>query len=235
MLFAAIVEDEDQYADMLALYLERYGKEKGIIFRTERFRDAVALLTNYQPRFDLIFMDIEMPHLTGYDAAQHLRQTDPEVPLVFVTSHAQYAPKGYEVSAAGFLIKPVSYYSFYTLMDKILRASGRDRERELLVRTRDGVKVLPYAEIMYIEISGHALKYVTERETVEATGSFSALEAVLPGDRFARCGNSFIVHLKFVTGVTGNTVQIAGRELPISRSRKREFMFRLMSYFGDRM
>lgn len=235
MLQIAIVEDEQEYSDTLKSYLIRYEKEKRVSLRVTAYKDAMVFLTGYRPIFDLIFMDIQMPRINGFDAAQHLRELDPGVRLVFVTSHAQYAPKGYEVSAAAFLVKPVSYYSFYTLMDKILRTAVRDRENELMVRTKDGVRVLLYSEIEYIEISGHSLKYVTEDGVLEATGSFSTLEKQLPPDRFVRCHNSFIIHLKFVRGVVGNTVQVGACDVPISRSRKQEFLFRLADYFGDRI
>ncbi len=235
MLEIAIVEDEKEYSDTLEKYLKRYEQEKEVSIRLTKYKDAMALLTRYRPVFDLIFMDIQMPHINGFDAAQHLRELDPNVRLVFVTSHVQYAPKGYDVSAAGFLVKPVSYYSFYTLMDKIVRTAARDKENELMIRTKEGIRVLLYSEIEYIEISGHNLKYVTEGGSLEATGSFAALEQQLPKDRFVRCSNSFIVHLKFVKGVTGNVVQVGEYEIPISRSRKKDFMFSLMSYFGDRI
>lgn len=235
MFQVAVVEDESVYARTMEDYLNRYSQEKEFSLNVTMYSDAVELLTRYQPKFDLIFMDIQIPHINGFDAAQHLRELDPKVPLVFVTSHVQYAPKGYDVAAAGFLVKPVSYYSFYTLMDKIVRTTARDKDSELLVHTREGIRVLSYSEILYIEISNHSLKYVTERGELEATGSISALEEQLPGDRFVRCSNSFIVHLKFVRGVTGNTVQAGEKELPVSRSRKKDFLFRLMSYFGDQI
>lgn len=235
MLYAAIIDDEREQSDILMSYFRRFGAEKGISVNTFGFSDAVDFLTKYQPIYDAVFMDIEMPHINGFEAAERLRELDPKIPLVFVTSYAQYAPKGYEVDASGYLVKPVSYVSFYTLMDKVLRVSARDKDAELLIHMRDGIKVLPYSEIMYIEISGHNLKYVTERGTVEASGSFTALEQILPPERFARPSNSFIVHLKFVRGTVGNSVFVNTTEIPISRARKKEFMIRLMRYFGDKV
>lgn len=235
MLRVAIVDDELEYANILESYINRFGTEKGFKVNTATFSDAVDFLTKYQPIYDMVFMDIEMPYITGLEAAERLRTLDPKVPLVFVTSYAQYAPKGYEVNASGYLVKPVSYISFYTLIDKMLRVSLRDRDEELLIHTRDGVQVLPYSQIIYVEISGHSLKYVTERGTFAASGSFTSLESTLPAESFARPSNSFLVHLKFVRGTSGNSVYVEGAEIPISRARKKEFMVRLMRYFGDKV
>ncbi len=236
MLCVAIVDDELEDIRILVSYLNRLGAEKGIKVNTVSFSDAVDFLTKYQPVYDVVLMDIEMPCITGLEAAERLRVLDPKVPLVFVTSYTQYAPRGYEVNASGYLVKPVNFFSFYTLINKVLRVSARDRNEELLIRTRDGVKVLPYSEIIYIEISGHSLKYVTERGIFEASGSFTTLESTLPSESFVRPSNSFLVHLKFVRGTSGNSVYIeCGTEIPISRARKKEFMIRLMRYFGDRV
>ncbi len=234
MLYAAIIDDEQSCAAMLERYLQRYAGEKGLQVRTAVFSDPVEFLTKYQPVYDMVFMDIEMPHINGFETAQRLRELDPAVALVFVTGYAQYAPRGYEVNASGYLVKPVSYLSFYTLVEKLMRVSARDRDAELIIRLRDGVRVLRHSEIEYIEISGHSLRYVTERGTVEATGSMAKLEEVLPADAFARPSNSFIVHLKFVRGVMGNDVQVGDQLIPISRARKKDFMVALMRYYGDR-
>lgn len=235
MLKIAIVEDEPEYYELLAGHIGRYTAEQGIPCDIAHFSDGVIFLTGYQPVYDLIFMDIQMPRVNGFEASQRLRELDPKVKLVFVTSYAQFAPRGYEVEAAGFLVKPVSYLSFVTLMDRLMRTGMRDRDAELVIHLRNGVRVIPYGELMYIEISGHNLKYVTESGVIEASGSFTKLEEILPKESFARPSNSFIVHLKFVKGITGNTVQVGSYELPISRARKKEFSINVMRYFGDRL
>lgn len=235
MLKIAIVEDEPEYSDALSGHIRRYMAQQDTPHDISVFSDGVTFLTGYQPIYDIIFMDIQMPHINGIEASQRLRELDPKVRLVFVTSHTQFAPSGYEVEASGFLVKPVSYLSFFTLMDRLMRTGLRDSDSELVVRLRDGVRVIPYAELMYIEISGHSVKYVTEKGVIEASGSFSKLEEVLPKDSFARPSNSFIVHLKFVQSIVGNTVRVGTGTVPISRARKKEFMISVMRYFGDRL
>lgn len=235
MLRIAIVEDEREYSDLLSSYISRYALEQDFSYDIAPFSDGVTFLTGYQPIYDIIFMDIQMPHINGFEASQRLRELDPKVRLVFVTSHIQFAPSGYEVGASGFLVKPVSYLSFFTLMGRLMRTGLRDRDCELVVRLRDGVRVIPYTELMYIEISSHSIKYVTEKGSIEGSGSFSKLEEILPKDSFARPSNSFIVHLKFIKGIAGNTVQVGPEAIPISRARKKEFMINVMRYFGDRL
>ena len=112
MIRVAIVEDEDIAARQLEQCLQQYESGHDIRFSSCRFRDALEFLEQYQPLYDLIFMDIGMPGLDGMEAAVRLRAMDSVTPLIFVTSMVQYAVRGYEVDALDFVVKPVRYPTF---------------------------------------------------------------------------------------------------------------------------
>lgn len=123
MINVAIVEDEDCAANNLSEYLNTFGRQNNTEIKAERFRDAISLLTGYSGKFDIVFMDIELPEMNGMDAAKKLREIDMSVTLVFVTNMAQYAVKGYEVGAVDYIVKPVSYYDFSLKLRRILYRS----------------------------------------------------------------------------------------------------------------
>ena len=150
MFRIAIVEDEREYSEQLSGYISRYALGQDFSYDIALFSDGITFLTMYQPIYDIVFMDIQMPHINGFEASQRLRELDPTVRLVFVTRHTQFATSGYEVEASGFLVKPVSYLSFFTLMDRLMRTDLRDKDCELVIRLRNGIQVIPYAELMYI-------------------------------------------------------------------------------------
>lgn len=143
MFVIAVVEDEKRERARIKEFLQRYEKERGEQMRVIEFEDAVEFLTGYKPIYDLVLMDIQMPYIDGMEAAKKLRQMDANVALVFVTNMSQYAARGYDVSAVAFLIKPVSYYSFYTLLDKVMRGHRREGGEELVVHLAEGIKVIP--------------------------------------------------------------------------------------------
>ena len=94
-------------------------------------------------------MDIDLPGMSGMEAAGLMRAYDEETPLIFVTNLAQYAIRGYEVDALDFIVKPVSWYHFSMRMDKAMRAMRRHSATgRLKVSTRSGVRVIPPADVL---------------------------------------------------------------------------------------
>ena len=100
MLRIAIVEDEDQEAQILSDCLNKYAQEHKCVYSIQRFSDGVAFLSAEKAVFDLVFMDVEMPFMDGLKTAEKLREKDSQTVLVFVTKLFQYAVNGYEYNAA---------------------------------------------------------------------------------------------------------------------------------------
>ena len=108
MISIAVVEDDLEYQSQLLQYIEQYKKEHKVQCKVAVFSNGLNFLEDYKGGGDLVFMDIAMPHMNGLEAAAALRKRDAEVCLIFITSLAQYALKGYEVNAFDFLVKPLS-------------------------------------------------------------------------------------------------------------------------------
>lgn len=104
-----------------------------------------------------------MPGLNGMEAATALRKKDSSVLLVFVTNMAQYAVRGYDVNAAGFILKPVSYYDFLMRMRKCIGILQTRVEEYVTLNMRQGIIRLPARDILYVEVNRHMLTYHTLR------------------------------------------------------------------------
>ena len=117
-LHVAVAEDEKTSRQKILDYLLNYQNAGTVRFEISEFEDGEKLVKNYQPVFDIIFLDIEMPRLDGMKAAEYIRQKDEHVILVFITNVARYAVKGYEVQALDYILKPVSYESFSAKLDR---------------------------------------------------------------------------------------------------------------------
>lgn len=230
----AIVEDNEMEAKLLNNFIEKFGELHEELFRVYWFNDAFKLLDNYQPLYDIILMDIEMPHLNGMEAAAKLREIDDQVTLIFVTNMAKYAVKGYEVDALDFIVKPVRYSTFIMKFKKALSKISSNEDTNILVSRKGGMIRLTSRQILYIEIKGHKLKYHLINEMVEGYGSLTDLEQQLQPYNFLRCNSCYLINPKYMSQVQGYTVTMTnGDELQISRPRKKQFMAQLADLLGE--
>lgn len=233
MIHVAILEDSQQDREILSSYIDRYGIETEQTFKTTEFTNAVTFLTNYRPSYDIVFVDIQMPHLNGMEAANKLRELDSTVPIVFVTNMANYAIKGYSVNAVDFVVKPVSYYNFVVMMNKVLRIS-RSRAAEVVLKTDGGAVRVRTDDILCVEVMDHQVIYHTDGGDIAIWETLKTQENKLEDLGFARCNNYCLVNLKYVDKISGCILTIGDREIVISRTKKKEFMQKLVKYYGKR-
>ena len=233
MLQVAIVEDRADAVQNLAEHIARLKNERGLECRYAVFENGLFFIENYKPIYDVVFMDIEMPLMNGMDAAARLRKVDPYVPLVFITDLKQYALKGYEVEAMDFLVKPVGYPAFATMMERVCRRSVK-KEEQLTLSTAQGTFNVNLNDVYYIETASHYVIYHTVGGDVSFFGSLSEEEKRLPKDRFVRCNSGYLVNLSHVKKVQNGDVYVADTCLPLSRNKKTGFMQSLLHFMSTR-
>jgi len=160
----------------------------------------------------LLFLDIQMPKITGLDFFKSLQNPPP---VVFTTAYPQFALDGFEVNALDYLVKPVSF-------ERFLKASLKAREY-YEVREKNLTEASSSVEAMqnYVMINTSGKKYITYL-------TFKALEDYLPADKFLKVHKSYIVALSKVDSIEGNEIRIGQHHIPISRNQKEEVMDKLL-------
>lgn len=231
MYHIAIVEDDDDYRKLIGSYLLQFGKEKQTRFKITEFENAITFLTGYNPVYDVVFIDIQMPHMDGMEAAVKLREVDSTVPLVFITNMSSYAVKGYSVNAVDFVVKPVSYFNFSAMFTKVLRLVDNSADA-IILKTSEGKIKVNIDRVSYIDVLDHQVCYHTDGGDFTVWESLKEAGAKLPQDRFIKCNNYCIVNLKHVDGLSDGYVKVKDNEIPVSRPRKKEFTDRLLAYYG---
>lgn len=229
-----IIEDSDEAANTLQSHIDRYAAETGIECSVTRKISAFDLAGGDEAHYDLIFLDIELPGINGMEAAESMREHDPETPIIFVTNLAQYAVHGYAVDALDFVVKPVEYYDFKLRMDKAMRKIWRTEQRSLSIPTDSGFRVVSVTDIAYIDVANHDLAYhLANGETVIVRGTLSKTESSLDGTTFVRISNNCLANMAHIKEIKGTDIHMAnGDVIYFSRSRRKPALETIARYLG---
>ncbi len=233
MTRVAIVEDEKESQKTVLNFLRQYEIEHAVYFDVQCYDDGVKFLEEYKCDFSIVFMDIQLPFINGMEVAKSLRNKDDEVCIVFITNMAQYAVEGYTVQAVGYLVKPITYYQFSVMLEKVLSIIEDQEDTEILLHVEQGQQRISVNEIHYVEVQGHWLTYhCIEGRDIRVRNSMKNAEEQLKGKGFARCNDYYLVNLRYVEKVNAESVLVAGEELRTSRSKRKEFLQELTEYLG---
>ena len=228
----AIVEDNPQFCEKLKGYLDRFSKENSIDFNIYSFTDGDEITSDYEAKYDIIFLDVEMKRLDGMTAAQKIRDFDADVIIIFITNMAQYAIGGYSVGALSFLLKPLPYFAFSQELTKSIDRLKKRKHKSILIPSENGIIKVNSQEIMYIESYGHDLNIYTQSSIYSMRGTIKKMEEELIDFHFHRCNNGYLVNLSYVSGVQDEEAIVGKYHLKISRPRKKSFMETLTQYVG---
>lgn len=233
MLRIAVEEDDAPTREKLCTLIRDHAVSKGKDLAVTPLEDGSSLLGGALSGYDIIFLDIMLPGLTGMEVAERIRAGDPDVVLVFVTNAAQYAIKGYAVGALDFVLKPVNPYEFLVKLERALERAAQRRQRPITLQTADGVQVLSSRDILYVETRDRKLFYHTTRGCFAVRSSMQSAEALLGSLRLVRCNQCYLVNLRHVQSVQGDFVTVGRDRLEVSRRQRAAFLEAMLQYVGD--
>lgn len=220
----AICDDDDKDISVTKEYISRF--DAGLMCDT--FNSAVDLIRALQTNFyDLIFLDIEMGALNGFDAATKIIAQNEKPLIIFVTKSSQYTIQGYEV-AFRYLVKPITYEN----LEKVLKAALEHILPQKIVIDINGKNhVFSVRDIYYFEIYGHNVKIRTSDQTYECRNSLKNIEDMLSGCPFIRPHNSYLINMEYVVGASQTEILMRdGRAISLSRKKKEEVYKALHQY-----
>lgn len=224
-LTCIIVEDELMARKSLQRLCEQHSSldVQGIF---DSATDALTFLS--QQTVDLIWLDVEMPGLSGFELLENL----PSIPyVVLTTSKTEYAFDAFQYQVTDFLKKPITLPRFNIAVEKVLelnrsKISSSAERQEIYIKTEGRYIRLPFDAISYIENTGDYVKIFTPNQVHVVYTTMKYLEEKL-GTQFLRVHRSYIVHLDKIVDIEENTLVITNKVIPISRANKPELMSRL--------
>lgn len=235
MFKIAICDDEQEFIVELKQNLRRYADETDKTFCFFEFKDGTELLKDYQPDFDLIFMDIKMEKLNGLKTAEEIRRMDSTVGLIFLTSLKKYVWRGYEYGAVNYLLKPVKYGVLKMELDRYFaRYQGKDEPYVSFQNDSGKYKVL-YKNLCYAETAKRNVMLHFEGQQQIIYKNMKEVSALLLAQpQFACPHQSFVVNMAYVKSVENlEIVMTTGKRVPISQPKRKDFMIKLTDFWGD--
>ncbi len=244
MMRAILIDDEVNALETLEIELNAYCPEVEIIAKCEDAKSGLKAIKKHNP--DIIFLDIEMPWMSGFELLEALGNFSLDV--VFVTAYSEFAIKAFEVNAVDYLLKPISKPK---LIDAIRKAKDRhpvtdevlkniistlDAERtvrkplpHIALPTPEGLEFVRIDDIIYASAdSNYSNIHLKDGNTILLAKTLKQVEALVEGRNFLRIHQSFLVNLayikKYIKGQGGTLVMEGGSSLPVSRSCKERLM-----------
>lgn len=227
-----LVDDEYLALNLLEEFI-RQTPDLSVVDKIKSPLKALEVLN--QTPVDLLFLDIQMPVLSGNNLLKTLY--NPPV-VIFTTAYADYAVEAYGLNVVDYLLKPFSFERFLQALNKAremihlrraatsqptLLADTSSETRAFLSLKSDGkIKKIFLDEILYIEGLKEYVRFICHQEKVVTLESLRNLESSLPADQFIRVHKSYIVAKNKVKAVEGNLLEIGSSKIPISREKREE-------------
>jgi DNA-binding LytR/AlgR family response regulator len=226
------IDDEPLALEIITAYIEKVPFLK-LLKTFDNALDSIDFLK--KNKVDLMFLDIEMESLSGIQLIHALKDR-PEV--IFTTAYDSYAVEGFELDAADYLLKPISFERFVKSVDKVYnkfitpktKTNGQVQSIRIsssgnfiFVKTENRLQKVAFSEILYIEGQGDYLKIVTPKARIMTLQNFKKFEEILPPDNFIRVHKSYLVALNKIESITRNRIRIGNILIPVSDSYKNAF------------
>ena len=227
----AVIDDEPIAREILEDFI---GQDERLLLQGNYKNAKDALKGISEQLIELVFLDINMPGLTGF---QFLKSMTNPPAVIFTTAYREHAMEGFDANAIDYLLKPIAIERFLLAVNKawkFLRPQVQEHteaaviEKEsddfFFVKADGGLVKIFFEEILFIEALKEYVKIVTKDRSVITYHTISGLEEKLPVGKFYRIHRSYIVNIKAITSIEGYLVKVNKHELPVSRNERDAFV-----------
>lgn len=228
-----IVEDEHLAAEGLKSYVAEIDF-LNLVAYCENALEANKILS--EKPIDLIFLDIQMPKITGIEFLKSLSK--PPM-VIFTTAYPNYALQGYELDVIDYLVKPYPFDRFLKAVNKAKdrfvlenyshdKSSNNGEKDYFFVKSEQKLEKVVVKEICYVEAMENYVIIHTDSQKIISLMTMKSMEEKLPANQFIRSHKSYIVNISKVESIEGNCLNVKSKQLPISRQNKQEVLNRII-------
>lgn len=215
----AICDDNMEYVNKVEDYLDKLKTSK---LEYDVFMSGEELLREYERNeadYDAIFLDMEMTGLDGIETANHIRQLDKHVIIVFVTSHKKYMQRSFQCMPFRFLIKPINFSDFEEVFQEVCIKLDDDPETFIFLENKKRTRIF-CSDIIFFESSAHSILIYTRDGKVHKTRkSMTELQETIEKSTFVRVHRAFVINLRYIHQISELEVVMHHYDHPIPVSR----------------
>ncbi len=223
-----IVDDEPVAREILEIHLSKIDTID-VVANCKNALEAFQAVNTYP--VDLIFLDINMPDISGLTFAKAVSK---EVKVIFTTAYREYAIDGFDLQAVDYLLKPISFPRLFQSISKYIGENQKtevlsskeieDKPDSIFVRSDRKMIRINFDEILYIESLSDYIKIHLNEKLVLTRETITSIEAKLPKNDFLRVHRSFIVAVGKIESYTNEIIELGQKDIPISRSYRQQVM-----------
>ena len=222
MITCIAIDDEPMALEVI----ERYCEDSDLVVLKATFREPSKAITWLSlEKVDLIFLDINMPDMSGMQLVQSL---SPRPMIIFTTAYSHYAVESYNLNAVDYLLKPIIYERFQTAINKAVKASSPNNG-EAIVYLKSGPQTYPVklGDILYLEKDGNYMTVHLKDKRILIRENMSGVFDLVPASDFIRVHKSYVVAIKRVTMIGTHQLTVGGELIPIGSSYRESVQARL--------
>ncbi len=235
MIRIALCDDDLPFLQHLHQAAGQWFADHQIPFSCTDFSSAKLLLDSLQTiRFDLFFLDIEMPEMDGMQLAKQIRETLPDSVILFLTSHDEFAPDGYRVQALRYLSKQTWKKYLNEALSAAMAQLEKQESGSLAVSHYGNLQRIPYREILYIRHIARYCQIVTRAgKTIQDERGIKKLFEIIGDERFIFIDRGAFINLDYIQRIeNGQAVMTNNDSLPISRRLLPQVKLAINRYYG---
>lgn len=240
MIKIALCDDLKEDLERVYSYLTEYVKSKEIEAEITCFSHPDELLKAAEKlSFNMFILDIVMPMVTGIEAAREIRWNNKDAEIIFCTSEPSFALEAFDVNPINYLVKPVNEAKLYETLDLAFSKISVQKDRSLMVKTKEGLKTVFVKDILYIEYERHVVRFILRNgERVETPtlriGFGQFLSENVTSNDMVQCHESFCINISAIDGLSKTDATLKGGiMIPVSKSRYKEVKEAYLDYRLD--
>ena len=236
----AICDDEQESLDWILKELYKSANNLNVTIETYPYTDGnkvVDLIYNNKENFDILFLDIDMPNISGLEVAKELRKKESDIILIFISSYEQYVFKSIEHNPFRYIRKSRIDKELFLAVKAACSRLEEMKDTHIVVKTEDSEAKIKHSDIMYFETTARKVGiHLSNGEILAVRKTIKELYKELNDEHFIRIHSGCVVNAKYIAKFSNNDITLDnGERLIVSRTRMKNIKTTLMNFWGNKL